>query len=167
MDNNDNDDNIRQPDKVIKEKLIDNDDLYNDDLYNDEYNSIFNDINKNDINNIMNKEIEETLQLSKREFESMYEKQEKQILEIIENERKERIHQFTYIKEKLNKIKSFDKENFSIFETIFTIIEMYENGYIVKYELDKNSYYEIFNLIDNIRLTNKDKEILHKLFVLE
>ena len=28
MDNNDNDDNIRQPDKVIKEKLIDNDDLY-------------------------------------------------------------------------------------------------------------------------------------------
>ena len=169
MDNNNNND-IREPDKVISEKLIDDADYD----YYEEYNTIFNNMNNIDDNindkndtNIINKEFEEVLELSKREFDAIYENQEKQVFEIIENERKERIHQFTSIKAKLNKIKSFDKKNSTIFDTIFTIIEMYENGYILKYELDKNSYNEIFNLINNIRLTNEDKDTLHKLFVLE
>ena len=149
IDNIDNNDYVRPPEPTKKEKLIDSD------YYP------FNIDNDNDDNLI------KILKLSKSEFDLMQEEKEKEMLKIISMDREKRLNIFKSIKQQINKILVFDKPNIGTYETILSIIEMYENEYIVTYETDINHYNKIFNTIKSLR-TNKDEfDALQRLILLK
>jgi hypothetical protein len=160
MDNIDlnDDNNIRSPDPVKKEKLIDN----NNYDYDYDYDYKYTNPNTQNYDDELNKAIE----LSKNEFELFQEEQEKHILDIIQKEKEERIQKFKTIKQKLNKILLFDRLNSGKYELILSIIEIYEQGYIDEYKsTTKEEFNDFFNLLKTIRLTNEEMDSIKKIIV--
>jgi hypothetical protein len=142
---------IREPDPIKVERLID---------YNYEYNEEIQ-INNNDNNNkfdpeeIYQKELNDILELSKKEFEQIEIPRQNQI--------KEQLEIINKIKNKINKLLSFDKDNQYYYETILTILEMYSNNYIEVYELNELEKNEIFKIIKQIRLTKEEMNLLENI----
>lgn len=143
MDNN-NEDNVRPPDNVKIDRLIDNH------FYNDSINHITNPILDTDYD--FNKAIE----ISKNEFNSLQEQQQK-----------EREHKFIHIKTQLNKIILFDRPNLHYYELILSIIEMYEFSIINEYKTYETEYINIFKFLQTIRLPINEIENLKKIIVYE
>jgi hypothetical protein len=147
-------DNIRPPDEVFREQLID------DNIYNPFIN-VNNDINDN-INDY-EKEINEAINLSLKEISEQDEKnkcyEEKLIIQhnIEVNKRK---YLFTKLIFDLNRLSKFDGEIKEIYEIIEPIIESYCNLFINNCELDSKTYDKIFNLLDKIRT---DKNAINNL----
>ena len=138
-----NDDHdIRGPDPVITETLIDDTNYLNNDNNN----------NDNDFDRIM--------KLSIEEFEL---NEEKKIQEMIVNNRYENVKKYNDIKQRLQKVKSYDTINKDIYSTIISIIELYEANFIDTYVLDETSYNNIFALLKTIRLTKEELDLLHAL----
>jgi DNA-directed RNA polymerase subunit H (RpoH/RPB5) len=156
---------IRAPDPVIRERLIDGPDITNDEFtnYNYNYNSNYNNYY---VNNLapedLDTEFNRILQESKEEFEFL---QEKKVKELIVVEKNKMIEKYHIIKQKLQKIQSYDTVNANTYSTIITIIEMYEMQYIETYSLDETSYNNIFNLVKTIRLTKEEYELLNALII--
>lgn len=146
--NNDNDD-IRPPDPVKRERLI-------DPPYQ-EYN--YNFYNKNEYDY----DIDDILKMSLENFEL---EEEQKVLDFLSNERKKLFEKYDNIKKKIRKIQFFDTINNPLYEIIVAIIEMYEMEAINTYKLDEKSYNDIMKLIKSIRLTNEEKELLVKLIIL-
>ena len=145
--NDNNNDNIRPPDPIKQEQLIDND-------FNYEY-----------INPILQNyddELNKALELSKTEFDLL---QETQVFEFIQNEEKQRKNEFNSIKQKLNKILLFDRINSGKYQNILSIIEIYEQGYINEYKSTIEEFNEINKLLKTIRLTNDELESIKKIIV--
>ena len=154
-DNNDNDNenvDIRQPDQVITETLInDTSNFYDYDYNNEAY--------------LYNEEINRTLNLSILELKLIEDAEEVELLRLISEERDALLQKFSTIKDKLNKMYTIDKANSQIYETILSYIELHDIAYILHQELDKESYDIIFNCINRIRLTNEEKQLLATLLI--
>lgn len=151
MDNKD-EDNIRQPDPVKMERLINDDfDIYNPILDNDQ-----------------NYQLDAVLEMSKNEFLE----QEQKAIELIcnqskEQQYKERQNKFNNLKIQLNKIILFDRPNLDYYELVLSIIEMYELCIIPEYKTNLNEYNNIFKLLKTIRLPKDELENLKKLIICE
>jgi hypothetical protein len=148
--NNDENENVRQPDQVIVETLIDNDsDFY--DYDNEAY--------------LFNEEINRTINVSMLELKRKEELEELELLRLITEERDTVLQKFSTIKDKINKIYHIDKLNSQIYESVLSYIELYEITYILYNEIDKETYDKIFNCINRIRFTNEEKQSLFDLFI--
>ena len=183
-------DNIRPPDKVITERLVDiniqynkkhnkkhnknnNKEDYNEnnkDTYINEYdnNEYINDYGNNDYKKEEDDEqLKLILELSKNEYISSQEiEEQKEIDTIIEHSNVE-LDKYNSIKNKLNKILCFDKQNKEIYELILSIIQLYETGYITTYKSTTKEYNNIFVLLKTIRLTNEEEHSLKYLIIEE
>ena len=142
---NDIDDNIRPPDPIINEQLLDND--YNYELINQ---NITNTNTTNYIEASYNDELSKALELSKREFK---------------DEEDNRKNEFKSIKLKLNKILLFDRPNIFNYELILSIIELYEQCYINEYKSLNKEFNAIFNVLKTIRLTKEELSSIKKIIV--
>jgi hypothetical protein len=150
MNNTFDDDNIRPPDQVKIDRLIDDDNTMNPIIQN---------------NNI---DFDTVLELSKNEYNSLQEQEEQKAIELICNQTKqERQNKFNNIKIQLNKIILFDRDHLDYYELVLSIIEMYELNVINEYKTYEKEYTTIFKLLKTIRLPNEEIENLKKIILLE
>lgn len=154
MNQSENDD-VRPPDPTITEQLIEPDEFsYN--YYND---------NDNYSNNFINgyDNIDEILKQSLIDFE---EEEEQKMNKLLMEKKQELVEKYVSIKKKLQKIQGHDITNKDIYETVISIIEMYEMEYLNKYMLDETSYNNIFKIVKTIRLTKEEFSLLETLIVI-
>lgn len=139
-------DEIRQPDQVVKERLIE------------------------DTRCEFQKQMDEALYLSmqeiKFELDSNQKFEEKVINEYI-NETNRRKENFKDLLINLNKLRKFDKEINEIYEIIEPIIQSYCEQFIQKYEFDEYTYNKIFNTIEKIRINKLSLQALREIILLE
>jgi len=148
-------DEIRQPDPVKRETLIEQFDNFNN-MYNNNFdNNIFEDIDDN--YNQYDIEFHRVLQLSRDEYEI--------VAQQTENERRQRVGILLNIKQRLLRVKGFDMDNNKIYEMIISIIEMYEKEKINTLGVDKENYNAIFNVIQLIRFEKDEIELLKDIIV--
>jgi hypothetical protein len=145
----DTNDNVRDPDPVIRERLVDYGDNNDFSNYNYHY-------QKPD----MDEDTDRILKQSLLDFELA---EEQKIKDLIALERAERLQKYSNIKKRLQKVQGFDVKNKEIYNTIITIFELYETDFIDTYALDADSYNNVFRLLSTIRLTKEDLELLHEL----
>ncbi len=151
MNNSFEEDNIRPPDQVKKERLIDdNFDIMNPIIQNNDC------------------DFDTILELSKNEYNLLQEEQEQKAIELISNQiKEERQNKFNNIKTQLNKIILFDRDNLNYYELILSIIEMYEVNILNEYKTYENEYTTIFKLLKTIRLPNEEIDNLKKIILYE
>jgi hypothetical protein len=149
----DTNDIVRDPDPVIKERLVDYGDINDFSNYNYNY-------QKPDIDKDIDEDIDRILKQSLLDFELA---EEQKIKDLIALERAERLQKYSNIKKRLQKVQGFDVKNKEIYNTIITIFELYETDFIDTYALDADSYNNVFRLLSTIRLTKEDLELLHEL----
>ena len=139
--NNDTyDEEIRQPDKVVTERLIDHD-------------------NRSDFD----REMEEAIYLSMqeaRENDIKNEQFEKETINNYISQTIERREKFEDLLMAMNKLFKFDKDIKEIGDIIMPIIESYCLDYIQFYELDEETYDRIFKVLGSIRI---NKNIINNL----
>jgi hypothetical protein len=148
-----NDDDIREPDPIIKERLIDNHILYS----NSNSNSNNNSDDEFNPESIYEKEFLDILELSRQEFEQIEIPKKKQIDEKMEIIQK--------LKTRINKLINFDKENSYYYELILTILEMYSNNYIQVYESNEIEKYEVFKLMRQTRISKEELDLLENIII--
>jgi hypothetical protein len=154
MNQTNNDENkVRSPDPTIREQLIEPDE-FSCNYYSDNYNNIF--INEYD-------DIDHILKQSLIDFE---EEEEQKMNKLLMDKKQELIEKYVSIKKKLQKIQGHDVTNKDTYETIISIIEMYEMEYVNTYMLDETSYNNIFKFIKSIRLTKEELSLLETLMVI-
>jgi hypothetical protein len=152
QENNDDDDNVRPPDPTIREQLIEPDEF--------SYNYYDNNYSNNFINEYDN--IDEILKQSLIDFEQ---NEDQKMNKLLMDKKQELIEKYVIIKKKLQKIQGHDLTNKDIYETVISIIEMYEMEYLNKYMLDETSYNNIFKIIKTIRLTKEEFSLLETLII--
>jgi hypothetical protein len=146
--NNNEDDNVRPPDLPIREQLIDPDEFsFN---YSNNYSNEYEDID----------------QILKQSLIDFEEEEEQKINKLLMDKKQELIEKYVSIKKKLQKIQGHDVTNKDTYETIISIIEMYEMEYLNTYSLDETSYNNIFKIIKSIRLTKEELLMLETLIVM-
>jgi len=141
MDNtfNDNEDNIRPPDDVISEQLLE------------------------DTRTEYDKQIDEALILSLNDIRDTHilnKKYEEQLIKDYNEETTKRKHIFEKFLFDLNKVGKIDKEVREMYEIIEPIIDSYCNQYIHKCELDVETYEKIFKLLGKVRTDKTAVEFL-------
>jgi hypothetical protein len=152
MNSDDEYDNVRQPDAPIREILV------------PDFNSNQNFNTNQNFNN--DSAFEEVLLKSLKESELIFAEEEQKQFETIMNQHKERKQKGESISKKIDKVKAYDVKNREVYETICSIIELWELEYIVQFETDKDTYDSIRNIIKTIRLTKEEKQFLNELIVL-
>ena len=150
--NNNDEDNIRSPDPVKTEQLINN----NFDTIKPIWNNKDYDINA-------------ALDISKQEFDSIQQQEETKTIELICKQNKEqRLHKFDNIKIQLNKIILFDRTNLEYYELVLSIIELFEIGFINEYKItNKEQHTNIFKILKSIRLPPNEIDNLKKIIICE
>lgn len=155
MDNKD-EDNIRPPDSVKIEKLIDD----NYETINENNNPIWSYDQTNELNTVLEMSKNKYLEEEQKEMELLCNK-------IKEEHHKEKQNKFNTVKIQLNKIILFDRANLDYYELVLSIIEMFELGVIPEYKTNLNEYTNIFKLLKTIRLPKDELENLKKLIICE
>jgi len=187
-------DNIRNPDSIFRDRLIDSEDpedneiklALNTSLY--EYNeSYINNIEKNhqytepEINNLdedFNEQIRLALEISEKEYEDEIVKLELIKLEqekLLNSEyRKKSLEFFSNIIQKL----SYTREDINLKNKIIPLLNEYYNVNIDVIYLDKNTYTQLYNIIDSYylipikknskitKITKEQDEIIRSIFLL-
>lgn len=148
MDNtfNNNEDNIRPPDEVVSEQLLEDD--------RDEF----------------QKQIDEAIYLSMRETTQQYNinlQYEEQILKDYQTETNRRTEIFKDFLFNLNKVGKFDKDVREIYDILDPIIDSYCSQYIETCKLDEKTYDKIFNLLKKIRNNNQALDTLKTIILCE
>jgi hypothetical protein len=136
---NDTEDNIRPPDAVLSEQLLD------------------------DTRSEFDKDIDEALYLSiqdMRETQDLSKKYEEQLLKDYIEETDKRRKLFEKLLMDLNRISKIDKQTREIYDIIEPIIETYCSQYIHNCELDNETYEKIFTLLGSVRTDKNAIEIL-------
>jgi hypothetical protein len=141
---NEYEDEIRAPDPVKQERLIDN------------------------TQTEFHYDLDTILELSKHEFNSTLEKEEQKAIELICIQSKEeqetlRKNKFNNIKIQLNKMILFDRTNLHYYELILSIIEMFELGVINEYKTNESECTNIFKILKTIRLPIDEIENFKKI----
>lgn len=146
-DNNKDDDNfVRPPDKTISEQLIED--------------------NRSDYE----REIDEAIYLSIRDFELQQSNNleyEKKILQNYENEklkRKEEIDEILFV---INKLSKFDNDYKEIYNIIEPILELYCSQNINNCYLDNITYHKIITLLEKTRINKLKLENLKRIILSE
>lgn len=142
FDFDDSTDSIRPPDPSKRETLI----------YDSPNNFVFNTFSNDDIN--LDDEFDKILQESRNEYEA-----------IQQAERNGKVKTLVSIKEQLTRVKSYDTANKDIYETIISIIEMYEMEYIETFSLETEGYNNILNIIKTIRLNKDQQKLLQEIII--
>lgn len=148
MNNSFNDfmDDIRDPDPIVKERLIDDD--------------------RTDFE----KEIDEAIYLSMqdlREIEDLNNKYEEKIIKEHSDETFRREELFKNLLFTLNKLKKFDKEIKSISDILEPIIESYCNQYFDICYLDDKIYNHIFSVLSKIRTEQSAIDALKNIIIID
>jgi hypothetical protein len=138
-------DEIRAPDPVIKERLI-------EPIYNNDYNFV----------STSDADLDQILKQSLAEFELA---ETQKVQEMIALERSTIAKKYTDIKQKLQKVQSFDATNKDTYSTIISIIELYEADFVDTYTLDETSYNNVFKILKTVRLTKEEFDLLAALIV--
>jgi hypothetical protein len=141
----DNEDNIRQPDVVVSEQLL------------------------QDTRSDYEKEIDEAIYLScqeMREKEDLARKYEEQLLKDYNEESNKRKQTFEKLLFDLHKVSKIDKEVRDIYDIIEPIIESYCAQYINKCELDVKTYEKIFKLLSKVRTDKAAVEFLKTIIIM-
>ncbi len=147
----DENETIRSPDPIVRETLLTNN-------YSNNYNNNYFESNSDD-------EYNRIIELSKIEFERQSDIEEQELIKLMKREKDERIQKFVCVKQIITKLSSMDKKNAQVYETILTVIQMYEDGIITKYELSAEEHSRFFSLLKTIRLTKQELDALHHLLV--
>lgn len=134
---------VRAPDPVIKERLI-------DPYYN----------TNSDFVQTSDADIAIILKQSLLEFELA---EEQRIKDLIVAERNTMTKKYNEIKQKLQKVQGHDTTNKELYNTIISIIELYEADVIDRYALDRISCNNVFKLLQSIRLTKEELCLLEEL----
>jgi len=159
--NNNNSDYVRPPDKPIRE-ILNGSNGYNN--YSNHFeNNTFED------STIFDKELEQCLRDSELSFLNEEKKQheyeeERKRCDLIVKERKLICES---IRRKLEKVKGHDIANKVTYETILSIIEMWELCQLEYFETEKDSYKTIFNIITSIRMTKDEYKFLNNLILIK
>jgi hypothetical protein len=135
----DNEDNIRQPDEVVREQLLE------------------------DTRSDYEKDIEEAIYLSCQDFkekEDLIQKYEDQLIKDYNEESNKRRQTFEKLLFDLNKVGKIDKEIRETYDIIEPIIESYCSQYIYNYEFDVETYEKIFKSLGKIRTDKSAVEFL-------
>jgi len=136
--------NTRGPDKVIKERLLDDD------------------------RSEFEKQTDEALYLSlqelkeQEEINSIY---EDEIINTYTNETRNRKELFRELLFDLNKLTKFDKDIKEIYEIIEPIIDTYCGQFINFCELDEETYDNIFKIVGTVRTNKKNIEALKTILI--
>ena len=178
MNPDDNDDerneNIRAPDPVIRETLLGS--TPNNYGYNISNNvNNINHINSNNINNNYYDSIydfeeddcvffEDILKQSIEEYEKDQLKRHIQN-ELLEKERLEKKLICTSITQKISRVKGHDITNQETYETILSIIEMYDMEHIINFVVQQNHHEKIFKILSSIRMTSDEMQFLRNLII--
>uniref|UniRef100_A0A6C0IWV0 Uncharacterized protein n=1 Tax=viral metagenome TaxID=1070528 RepID=A0A6C0IWV0_9ZZZZ len=148
-DDNEDNDNIRPPDPVRFERLIDtnnDDDTNTNNAFDDEFNP----------ESIYEKELLDILELSKQEFEQIEIPKKKYI--------EEQMEIICKLKTRMNKLSVFDKDNIYYYEMILTILELYSNNYIEVYNIENEvEKSELFRLLKQTRISKEELELLENI----
>jgi hypothetical protein len=156
-DENNDDNHVRPPDPTITEQLIDTDEFsFN---YTHNYSNNYN-------NNFINEYEEDIDQILKQSLIDFQEDEEQKMNKLIMDKKLELIEKYVSIKKKLQKIQGHDVTNKDTYETIISIIELYEMDYLNTYSLDETSYNNIFKIIKSIRLTKEELLMLETLIIM-
>ena len=145
MINESNDDNIRPPDSVVSNQLLE------------------------DTRSDFEKEMDEAIYLSYQEIREKQEfarKYEEQLLKDYNEESCKRKQAFEKFLFDLKKVSKIDKEIRDIYDIIDPIIESYCSQCINNCDLDIETYEKIFNLLGKIR-TDKDAIEILKTIILK
>jgi hypothetical protein len=130
MDNFQEDDNIRPPDEVVRETLIE------------------------DTRSDFEKQMDEAMYLSMQEMKQqreINEQYEEQLLKNYADETKRRINLFKNFMANMTKLCRFDNEVREIYNILDPIIESYCDLYFETCELDGGTYDKIFDTLKKIR----------------
>ena len=142
IDNNDN--NVRAPDKTKKEQLL------------------------QDNRSEYDKQMDEAMYLSVQEFKKQEEVNQKYEEDLINEHNKitsERKNLFRGFLFDLNKLTRLDKDMKEIYEIIEPIIDYYCAQYINQCEIDSETYDRIFKVIGNVRTDKNAIELLKNILV--
>ena len=159
--------NIRPPDPVIRETLLGLTPINN---YGYNINNISNNVNNNYYDSIYDFEeddcvfFEDILKQSIDEYEKEQLKMHIQN-ELLEKERLEKKLICKSITQKINRVKGHDTSNKEIYETILSIIEMYELKHIINFVAHQNQHEKIFKILASIRLTSDEMQFLQNLII--
>ena len=142
--NNNSDDNVRAPDKIKKEQLLeDNRSEYEKQEEDARYWSLL--------------EFNEQKELNEKYEEDTINEHKRIIIE-----RKDIFREFLF---DVNKLIRFDKDMKEIYEIIEPIIDCYCGQYMNHCELDSITYDRIFKVIGNIRTDKNAIELLKKILI--
>ena len=147
-------DNIRPPDKVKREQLLDDYFTNENDNYNDK--------------NTFEKETEDAIYLSLYELNEQQKQNKAYEDEIIDkylNETNQRREKFRELLEDMNKISKYDKELKEIYDIIDPIIDLYCNQYIEFYDFDTETYAKIFKIMGTLRNSKQKIELLKTIII--
>lgn len=141
----DNEDNIRLPDEIISDRLLE------------------------DTRNDYEKELDEAINLSYQELlekQDLSRKYEEQIIKDYNEETLKRKTTFEKLLLDLNKLSKLDKEVREIYNIIDPIIECYCSQYINICILDVETHETIFKLLSKIRTDKNAVELLKTIIIL-
>lgn len=141
----DNEDNIRLPDEIISDRLLE------------------------DTRNDYEKELDEAINLSYQELlekQDLSRKYEEQIIKDYNEETLKRKTNFEKLLLDLNKLSKLDKEVREIYNIIDPIIECYCSQYINICILDVETHETIFKLLSKIRTDKNAVELLKTIIIL-
>jgi len=155
-------DNIRPPDKVKRDQLLDDYFTNENENENENENDNYND------KNIFEKETEDAIYLSLYELNEQQKKNKAYEDEIIDrylNETNQRREKFRELLEDMNKISKYDKELKEIYDIIEPIIDLYCNQYIEFYDFDTETYAKIFKIMGTLRNSKQKIELLKTIII--
>jgi hypothetical protein len=141
-----NKDNIRPPDEVISEQLLEDD--------RDEF----------------QQQMDEAMYLSMQETNrqrDIHREYEEQILKNYHVETNRRTEIFKDFLFNINKVGKFDKEVRDMYDILEPIIESYCGQYIETCELDEKTYEKIFNMLTKIRNNQQTLDTLKTIILRE
>ena len=141
--NFDDDEYIRPPDEVKRERLVDLDNEAWGAQYREEF------------------ELAEAIRISNE----LAEKDDNERMEQYMNEINERREKFKNIHFIFKRVSKYDKDVYDIYEIVNDVIESYIVGVIQSYELDKETYDRIFNVIEKMRFSESERQVLKSILI--
>lgn len=146
---NQDDDYVREPDKVVRTRLIDDvQNVYDRNVYD---------------RNVYDDQEAAILQESMLEYEEMLRLQDEEIIALSETQfaieeekRLEKQRAFLQIKQQITKLSVLDKINSSIYDLILNIITLYQINEIDKYKITDEEYNNIVRILSRIRLPSEE-----------
>jgi hypothetical protein len=159
---NNEEDNIRAPDNVFRERLIDDDD--------DEYDSWFQLRNNND--NDLEQAIAESFRIYNEnntwnDFDNNNTDNDLKDNDIKGVEEMKQNDLFPIFKLNIKKLIHFDKQLKELYEKILPILDLYERGEIDHHLMDYQEYQVMFGILRSVRIPKEEWVMLETIFIKE